>query len=282
MQKDITHLHAFIGYCPVLFALPALHEINNSPVIETLFSSQRLSEGESYHGAQVMATLIFIRLAVQSSAGGSFFYFEAIHGKHRFTTAFHQGAGQLYNRLYNRVPGNVFLKGNLFKQVQIAYALARKICLITVERQGLYNLFPTDLHGMVTNGYYIISLRNGGMACEQVMQTKRIVLSEMHSSAYRQVYGLGKNHMQPMKDITTFPFGAETSNFFHLPLPKERTAYRELVLKDVYGAGIHNLLLFKIVNEQCCERQLQTLVHLHNVYATWRQKNGLSGNYLLR
>jgi hypothetical protein len=279
--KNITHLHAFVGYCPVVFALPLLSEIS-SPVIETVFSMERLSEGEDYLSKQMVASLHFINLSKQKTPEGYVCYYEAISGKHRFTSFYHQGIGQLYNRLYNRKPGNVFLKGNRYKQVQIAYSIPRKICLITVGKNGLYNLFPTDLHGQVTRDYYIISLRQAGKACEQVIEAKKIVLSDMNVMAYRQVYNFGKNHMQPLKAATCFAFCTAASALFHLPLPDGWNRYKELILEDIYCAGIHNLLLFRVVSEESRESQPQTLVHLHNVYASWRQKNGLPGNYLLR
>jgi hypothetical protein len=46
--------------------------------------------------------------------------------------------------------------------------------------------------------------------------------------------------------------------------------------------GIHRVMLFRILAEQWLEAEEPILQHIHNVYATWRHKNGLPGNYLLR
>lgn len=280
--KEITALHAFVGYCPVVFALPALDEIKNKPLIETVFSPERLAAGEKYQRREVVALLVLKRLATPHTKTQALLLFEALYGKHRFLPALQQSAGQVYNRLYNRKPGNVFLPGNLFKQVQIAYSLPRKICLITVGENHQYNLFPTDLHGQVTNEQYIVSLRYIGKACEQVLTTKQLVLSEMKATAYQQVYKLGKNHMQPFKDAAAFAFSSELSKQLRLPLPEGFVSYKELQLEDSFAAGIHRLLLFKIIREEKAQTPPETLVHIHNVYATWRQKKALPGNYLLR
>ena len=167
-------------------------------------------------------------------------------------------------------------------QVQIAYSVARKICLITVGENNLYNLFPTDLHGQLYGGFYVISLRYEGKACQQVMETKRLVLSDIESAAFKKVYALGKNHMQPLKERAAFDFSHTDSAVFHLPLPRHAVAYKEMELLDSFVEGIHRLFIFRIINEVKTIAHPATLAHIHTVYATWRENSGLKGNYLLR
>ncbi|MBD0279357.1 MAG: hypothetical protein ICV81_15560 [Flavisolibacter sp.] len=280
--EDITKLHAFVGYCPLLFVFPSFSEINDKASIEVAFSSQMLKQGEVYKKRDVIAFLSFRKIREQSTGSGKLYYYKGVHGKHRFTSAFHQFIMQLHNQLYNRKQGNVFLKGNLYKQVQIAYAVPRKICLITAGMNGLYNLFPTDLHGQVNEGYYVISLRHEGRACQQVEAVQKIVLSDMLVSAFKRVYALGKNHMQPLKEASAFDFSPYYSDVFHLPLPQNHVAYKELQLEDSFVEGIHRLLLFKIVSSKQVIHTPETLTHVHNSYATWRHERGLPGNYFLR
>ena len=180
--------------------------------------------------------------------------------------------------MFNKKTGNVFLENNLYKQVQIAYAIPSVISLITVSSDNLFNLFPTDLHGQINEDYYIISLRYQGNACKQVEQAKKIVLSNVDASYYKEAYNLGKNHMQPLKEKSNFVFSEENSYTLKLPLPPNVIECRELELKDSFIHGIHKLLLFKILNHQRSQNPSTTLAHVHNVYATWRYKQGL-GNY---
>lgn len=282
IRKDITTLHAFVGYCPVVFAFPALEEFSNSETIEVAFSHEGLDRCGEWNQKHFVAQLAMKKIKTQTTGNAAIAYYEGVQGRHHFIPAFHQSIGQLYNRLYNKRPGNVFLEGNLYKQVQIAYALPRKICLITVEIAGCYNLFPTDLHGQVTEEHYIISLRHTGKACEQVLAVQNIVLSDMQAGAYSKTYCLGKNHMQPLKEITQFDFSSAFSSTFLLPLPNQITGYKELQLQDSFNAGIHKLLLFKIINTEQLASEANTLAHVHNAYATWRRKKDLPGNYLLR
>jgi hypothetical protein len=174
------------------------------------------------------------------------------------------------------------LKGNLFEQVQIGYAIPRKIGLITVAYNNLYNLFPTDLHGQIDNDYYLISLRHQGNACKQVEQSGKIVLCDMDVNSYKKVYSLGKNHMQPLKQRTEFDFSPNSSKNFQLPLPHEVISYQELEVVRSFIAGIHKLIISKIVYNEKVGPGKSTLVHIHCSYATWRNKHGIEGNYLLR
>jgi hypothetical protein len=209
-------------------------------------------------------------------------YYVGLAGRHRFLSLFQQYMISLNNQWYHKKRANVYLNNNLYQQVQIAYALPRTISLITVMQDGWYNLFPTDLHGPVNEQYYIISLRHNGKACAQVEAVKRIVVTNVAACLYQQVYGLGKNHMQPMKDKHQFPFSGMTSAYFQYPLPAKAVEYRELELQSFFAYGIHKLLVFKIINQQKITDGPATLAHIHNTYATWRYKQNIESNYLMR
>jgi flavin reductase (DIM6/NTAB) family NADH-FMN oxidoreductase RutF len=277
--KDITNEHLFTGYCPLVFTLfTTASGQSASPVIDVIFHPSN-----EFPGKKAALARLSLQLIHQQKAGDiNILYYEGINGEHRFLSAFHQYIIGLYNRLYNKKKGNVFLHDNLYKQVQIAYALPRIISLITVSDGQSYNLFPTDLHGPVNEQYYVCSLRHEGKACRQVEAARKIVISQVEHTAYKTVYSLGKNHMQELKPKGNFPFGDSLSPLFQLPLPQPALYYRELELVDSFTHGIHKLLLFKVVASGATKYEPSTLAHIHNVYATWRHNKGLSGNYLLR
>jgi hypothetical protein len=278
---DITKLHKFVGYCPLIFALPSyLCDLGKSETIQIVFSP--IKQNGFIRKKDAIASLLLRKIIQKGIDESLVCFYEGIMGRHRFIPGLYQAAVYINNRLYGKQPGNVFLKGNLYCQVQIAYAVPRKICLITVGQNELYNQFPTDLHGQIGNQYYVISLRHEGKACQQVEATQRIILSEMEAGSYKKVYALGKNHMQSLKARTTFDFSLDNSKKFQLPLPREAVAYKELELVGSCIKGIHKLMLFKIVYSEQIQPQPSTLVHIHNCFATWRKRQGMAGNYLLR
>lgn len=282
LVTDVTNHHAFTGYCPLIFALSSNQSTRSSEKITIIFSQNPMPKTGPFQLKTTLAKLELKKIKSIKTDDGVISFYEGVSGEHHFTSFFAQAAGQLYNRLYNCKPGNVFLAGNLYKQVQIAYSLPRKISLISVENNGLFNLFPTDLHGQVSANYYVISLRHGGLACAQVEASKKILLSDMNATAFKMVYNLGKNHMQPLKEAFVFPFSALVSSGFQLPIPEESVSYKELQLERSFDAGIHRLFLFRIMTSGQPDSSLQTLAHIHNAYATWRFKLGYQNTFFLR
>lgn len=279
--KDITTLHLFIGYSPLVFAFTP-GTLSGDEFIKIVFTHQ-ISENEKLIAAKkVLATLRMKKLYQLSSPEGTILLYEGVSGRHYFISRFNQLVVQLNNRLYNRKPGNVYLENSLYKQVQIAYALPRMISLITLEDDNLYNVFPTDLHGQVSESRYIISLRHEGKACSQVEKMGKLVISTIDAGAFREVYALGKNHMQDMKPKEQFGFSPQFSERFYIPIPLHVLEYRELELTESFRHGIHKILLFRIINRKKLQTNENSLSHVHCSYATWRGKHGLKGNYLIR
>jgi hypothetical protein len=274
----------FTGYFPLVFTFSSYKEINfsNSENIDIRFSHHEFQPNDIIDLKDALATISFREIHEQSSDNGLIYYYEGQNATHHFVSAFHQEIIQLQNRLYNKRPGNVYLAGNLLKQVQVAYSLPRIISLVTIKQNDQFNLFPTDLHGKIDDEYYIISLRQGGKAAQQVELTKNILITEIDSSFYKTVYSLGKNHMQDLRPKDQFPFTDSFSEIFQLPLPRSPVYYRELELEQSFDHGIHRFFLFKIINKRQIVDKPGTLAHVHNLYATWRHNKGLSGNYLMR
>ena len=281
--KDITNDHLFTGYSPLVFALHTLPEDPTlSDEIEMIYAMHSMQANELFEKKDALARLSLKLIKKQPVDGIVIHYYEGKYGEHRFLPAVQQKIIQLYNRMYNKKPGNIFLPGNLYTQVQIAYAMPRIISLITVEENGLYNLFPTDLHGPLNQKFYICSLRHEGRACRQVQDAGKIVISQVNADSYKTVYSLGKNHMQDLKPKENFPISDARSAVFGLPLPAAALLYRELELTDSFIHGIHKFLLFRIASNHRVKDDRATLAHVHNCYATWRFNNELSSNFLLR
>ena len=280
--KDITNSHVFTGYSPLIFALTSSDLQEPLPDIEIFFSQQSFEPNDFFEQKDALARLSLRLIERQKIDDNEIYYYEGIHGQHHFLALFHQYILGLNNQLFNRKKGNVFLNNGLYKQVQIAYSVPRIISLVTVGAGGLYNLFPTDLHGPLNEQYYVSSLRHGGEACKQVHNIGKIVISQVHSDAFKTVYALGKNHIQELQPKESLAFGELLSNAFGLPLPPATLKYQELSLLESFDHGIHKLLVYKIASSHILNNDPSTLAHIHSCYATWRHRHGLPGNYLLR
>ena len=281
ITKDISDLHAFVGYHPLVFAVPT-DLAANEDFIEIVFIPRSLQPNDIFSKKDAIARLWLQKIRTPGFECPGTTFFEGTRGEHSFISPVHQFIVGLSNRLYNRKKGNVFLHDNLYNQVQVAYSLPTNISLITVQQGNNFNLFPTDLHGQMDGTNYIISLRFSGKACRQVENAGKLLLTQVEPAFYRTVYALGKNHMQELKPAQHFPFSGQLSQLLQLPVPSSGLSYRELELCDTFNHGIHKLMHFKVLNRQTLATDRHPLSHVHNVYATWLYNKGLPGNYLLR
>jgi flavin reductase (DIM6/NTAB) family NADH-FMN oxidoreductase RutF len=168
--------------------------------------------------------------------------------------------------------------------VKIAYSIPRKIYLVTVGSGKLFNIFPTDLSGQICKDYFIISLRTGGKANEQIKNEGKCLVSVMEAEFFEEVYKAGKNHMKNLSEITDIGIQLrdERSSELKLPVPLGTIKYYELETVDKFEIGIHTLHFLRVSNSVELSKSLSDLAHIHRDYAGWRVQNGIPTNYLFR
>ncbi|HSU27767.1 MAG TPA: hypothetical protein VLJ68_05255 [Chitinophagaceae bacterium] len=279
--QDITETHVFAGYNPLVFILPSNDKIPTDPfpATQVIFSQNPLTLNEVYREKDAVAKLDM--KWVKRLETGHFVY-EGMKGQHHFLSKWHQFVIGFENRLFNNKPGNIFLRGNLLQQIQIAYSVPRVISLVTLGSGDKFNVFPTDLNGELDNDHYVISLRKNGKACQQAEMYKKFTLSQVQSKAYKMVYALGKNHMQEPRPKEDWIQSKIFSLFPYPDLPVDTLRYRELEILNFSDLGIHRIFLCKTGPVATLDATRDTLSHIHTAYASWRFNKGLGGNYLLR
>ena len=276
---DLTDSHLFIGYCPLIIAIncETISSLKNllqsKNIIETVF-------GESKD--KIIAQLLLKKIATREFDEMNLFLFEGVKGSHRFLAKFHILTNILKYKFTGKKKINIYLKGNLYEQVKIAYSIPRKISLVTLGRNKIFNVFPTDINGRIGKQNFVISLRKDGKANEQVKHLKKIVLSEMPVDAYKEVYSLGVNHTKDLREKNKFNLSEKLSQKFSIPLPKNVLRYFELEFLYDMQTGLHNLCIFKIVNSVNFDNSNSTLAHIHRDYAEWRINNDIISEYFLR
>jgi hypothetical protein len=284
---DVTATHLFLGYSPLIMAVPFTGADGPARADEICLSFDATAFGidtrwRSFPASAVSIARLHLRRIGERRMGESQVVFYAgVFGWHRMLGAFHRVMNDWLQRLKKKPPGNVALQGNLYEQVRIAYAVPRIISLVSVGDAAGMNLFPTDLHGPVGETHYVSSLRVGGRACEQVETARRIVMSEVDAAAFQAVYRLGKNHMKPLASLADFDLHATSSATFGIPLPRAVVRYRELEWYDSFDWGIHRLFCYRTLHRETVG-DARRLAHVHNCYAQWRANAGLRTEYLLR
>jgi hypothetical protein len=266
--QNITERHFLVGYSPLVLAISD-QQVPTKPTIELSFR----------FGNDEIASLVLSRIEADFLSDQVGFY-KGESGTHKFLPILHQRINRILENRRKKPAGNIGLPSNLYDQVRIAYAVPRVISLISVFDGTLLNIFPTDLHGAIGTDYYVGSLRLAGLACKQVLDIKKIVISEISSTSARDAYAMGKNHMKLLRDASEFTC-AGTSSKFRFPLPISWRGYRELTYHAHFDVGVHRIIIYKVLNRVEAPKK-EILNHIHTYYAQWRINNGLATEYLLR
>lgn len=269
--NDISQKHLFLGYKPVTIGILSSPTFNFSEKITVSVYSTKQKK---------VATLSLIYFTKAEVDNATLLIYTAQHGNQQFISPAQKYFQKIYEQ-FKRKPGNVNLPGNEYDQNRIAYSIPRRISLVTIQQNGLFNLFPTDLHGSINENFYVDSLRQHGNASMQLEETKRVVISHIHVDAFRLAYSLGKNHMKELSRKENFPFGNQLSEKLNLPLPEFTVGYEELEAQFLIDVGIHRLhFLKKIYSKPVSSHNV--LAHIHSSTAAWRKKNKIATNYFLR
>jgi flavin reductase (DIM6/NTAB) family NADH-FMN oxidoreductase RutF len=276
---DLTDGHLFIGYFPLIIAISCE---KNSSLIDLLQSKNLIKIVFGEFKDKIIAQLILKKINILEFNEVQLFLFEGVNGSHRFLSKFYILTNSLKYKLTADKKTNIYLKGNLYEQVKIAYSIPRKISLVSLGNNNKFNIFPTDINGRIGKQNFVISLRKNGKANMQVKELKKIVLSEMAVDAYKGVYSLGVNHTKDLREKKEFDLSEKLSQTFSIPLPKNVLRYFELEFINDMQTGLHNLCFFKIVNSVNIEDSKSTLAHIHRDYAEWRINNGIIFEFLLR
>ncbi|MEP6735246.1 MAG: hypothetical protein ABJA70_07000 [Chryseolinea sp.] len=286
---DVTTSHIFLGYKPLIIALPVLKTseangfLNSSDKVTLHFELNRgVSNDPDDKMIKSVATLELYKLETRSFDSHALLIYKGICGDHSFLSPWHKFVNHQREKIEKREPGNVGLPANLLDQVQIAYAVPRKISVITVGNNSIFNMFPTDLFGEINCTKYVSSLRVGGRATQQVEEIKNVVFSDVDISSFRKVYDMGKNHMRDLREATSFDLATSRSEKFGFILPESFTRYREMRLLESWEHGMHRIHFYDVINQVNSPGSTSELAHIHRLYAGWREKMGLKTDLYLR
>ena len=288
---DVTGSHLFIGYKPLIIGLVFKREeqdhtkVMNEDLICLNFHDQTFLVDKTWNGfstnTRCIARLLLKKITEKNAGGHTIIFYEGVDGGHSFISPIHQFIQQQREKLNKKDPNNVSLSGKLHDMVRIAYAVPRIISLITLQEGELMNMFPTDLHGHVSENFYISSLRKGGRANDQVTRTGKLVISEIDITHFNLAYSLGKNHMQKMRPIEYFDCASRVSQVFGIPLPTSALRYTELNRIESFDVGIHQIHLYEKANTKHV-KEGKTLSHIHQFYAQWRIDHNIPTKMWLR
>jgi hypothetical protein len=288
---DVTTTHILLGYKPLIIGIALRPKNDHFTVMETKdsfslnFISKELSLNCRWKGIacdkKALGIILVRKIKKLEIDDLSIFLLEGVNARHRFIPPVNQYFNTLWEKFKTRKSGNIDLEKKLYEQVRIAYSIPRKISLITVGDENRVNVFPTDLHGLLNDQYYVSSLRIGGQATRQVEQFQELILSDIDVSFYKETYLLGKNHIAELLPTARFSAILQQVPPYTIPIPN--AAIRFIVLKQIhcFDYGIHRIHFYKILYKATL-KEGTTLAHIHHYYAQWRINKKITSIFLFR
>lgn len=182
----------------------------------------------------------------------------------------------LYNRFYKK-PAFSF---NKLKSFVAAYSYPRRVRIIAFRDNEYFNIFPMDLLGNISeNNYYVFGLRHTNTTLSKIIETKKIVVSEVSYKYKDVIYQLGKHHGSSPPTINSLPFKTTQSEKFGFYIPEWIYSYKEIEILKTIDLGSHMLLWGKVVNEKKIKEPTGNLYHIHFLLYYYQKLKG--SNYPL-
>ncbi|HWK04826.1 MAG TPA: hypothetical protein VNS58_14395 [Puia sp.] len=153
----------------------------------------------------------------------------------------------LYYRYYRR--GG--LSFERFKSFVAAYCYPRRIRLISFRQNDYFNMFPMDLLGDIAGPRrYVFGLRHSNTALPRILETRKLVVSEVSHVHKDIIYQLGKHHSGSPPSLDNLPFGVRLSKDFAFYIPDLVESYKEIRILRTMNLGSHMLLWGEASEEQ--------------------------------
>ena len=178
----------------------------------------------------------------------------------------------LFHRYYKK-PEQDFFK---LKSYSAAYSYPRRVRLISFKENDWFNIFPMDLVGDVPlSKRYVFGLRHTNVTLARIIETKKMVVSEIPYQFKNIIYQLGKHHHQPLSD-SSLPFECITSDTFGFPIPVWATAYKEIKIVKTLNLGSHMLLWGEEIGARNLTSSSGHLYHIHFLHYLHQKKKDLA------
>ena len=178
----------------------------------------------------------------------------------------------LYQRHYKK-PEQNFLK---LKSFAAAYSYPRKVRLITFKEGDHFNIFPMDLVGDIPKtNRFVLGLRHTNITLSRIIQTGRIVVSEVPYQYKDVIYRLGKHHRGSI-EADTEELDFIDSEIFKFPIPVWANSYKEIRIKSSKNLGSHMLLWGEEVNTKELNPSAGHLFHIHFLHYLHQRRRGMA------
>jgi len=167
------------------------------------------------------------------------------------------------------------LSFNKFKSIVAAFSYPRKVRLVSFGQGKDYNIFPMDFAGeIVSCNRFVFGLRHTNRTLQKIIETKKIVVSEIPFKYKEAIYQLGRHHLSNPPSPDSLPFEVFKSEIFGFYIPAWANSYNEIKITKAMNVGSHMLLWGESVNEKEVQASSGHLFHIHFLLYLHQKRKG--------
>jgi hypothetical protein len=259
---DVSTIHWLLCLEPVVFGIWLTHgDVSVDPGKEkaaTLYFTHAPGKNQEVAKKHAIATVSLQYVDQIDEAGGTLFLFASVESR-----IYHVNKLRTL-LLFNKYYKNPKWPFDRYKSLIAAYSYPRRVRIISFKQGDYYNIFPMDLLGTIPGaGKQVFGLRHTNVTLGKIIETKKIVLSEVPYKYKDVIYQLGKHHGGSPPPLSALPFGIQTTDTFGFPVPEWAESYKEIELERTRDLGSHMLLWGNIANERIFRNSAGSLYHIH-------------------
>ncbi len=177
----------------------------------------------------------------------------------------------LFSRYY-RKPGHSFKK---FKALVTAYSYPRRVRIISFKEGGHFNIFPMDLLAPIPgSNKFVFGLRHTNRTLAKIIETGKIVVSEVSFEHKDEIYKLGKHHSTSPPSLDLLPFTTSPSKMFGFPVPAWASSYKEIRIVKTINLGSHMLMWGETAQEEKIKEPSPGFYHIHFLLFLHQERKG--------
>lgn len=176
---------------------------------------------------------------------------------------------QAYLRWRHKNTSHIRISARAAQAMIVSFICPRPVVLVSAISGDRSNMFPMNLLGSVSDGYFAFALDSTRRAAPLVARAGSVALSSIPIAQSEVARLLGKNHKKESVPWDQLPFPIRPSTTLGIPVPCFALRVIELRIETVRNLGSHTFFVARVIRDERRGEGQQFSV-IHGVYQAWR------------
>jgi flavin reductase (DIM6/NTAB) family NADH-FMN oxidoreductase RutF len=176
---------------------------------------------------------------------------------------------QAYLRWRNKSTSHIRISSRAAHAMIVSFICPRPVVLVSAVSGDRSNIFPMNLLGRVSEGYFAFALDSTRLAAPLVAGAGSVALSSIPLEQSEVARQLGKNHKKESVPWNQLPFPTRPSTALGIPVPCFALRVIELHIETIRNLGSHTFFVARVIRDER-RGEGQQFSMIHGVYQVWR------------